>query len=132
MRLAEFTSAQDQLALWKLISDTVWSSINAQATQQAKAAAQQKRVMKPKTRVSNKVKIPKPAPPKPFPKPRPLITSKNRAAATNQTSAVVDQKRLPNQPTAKSTNLNSAGAGQATMTRGIASDDTSFKTSPIN
>ena len=30
MRLYEFANAQEQLALWKLISDTVWDSISVQ------------------------------------------------------------------------------------------------------
>jgi hypothetical protein len=44
MRLREFASAQQQLALWKVISDTVWSTLQQQAAEQqrvdaAKAAA---------------------------------------------------------------------------------------------
>lgn len=76
MRLVEFASAADQLALWKLISDSVWRNINAQAQQQAKMAAQQKRVVKPKGKVASKVKIPKAPAPKPLPQPKPLYPAK--------------------------------------------------------
>jgi hypothetical protein len=39
MRLFEFTDAKEQIALWKLISDSVWTSISTQAKQQAEAEA---------------------------------------------------------------------------------------------
>ena len=49
MRLCEFASAEEQLALWKLVSDSVWASINTQAKQEAeqKAAAQRAAKLKP-------------------------------------------------------------------------------------
>ena len=73
MRLEEFANAQDQLSLWKLVSDAVWAGINTQRQQQVQMAAQAK--AQPKTqakRVGTKgstakpIKIPvPPAPPKP-------------------------------------------------------------------
>ena len=44
MRLYEFANAQEQLALWKLISDSVWDSISVQAQ-----AQEQKRAKDAKT-----------------------------------------------------------------------------------
>ena len=41
MRLIEFANAEEQLALWKLINDNVWSAIHAQAQEQAKQRAEQ-------------------------------------------------------------------------------------------
>jgi len=41
MRFTEIANAEDQLALWRLISDNVWSSVMAQAKQ---AAAQQAQI----------------------------------------------------------------------------------------
>jgi hypothetical protein len=38
MRLREFASAEDQIALWRLISNTVWTSIEQQRMQQQQAA----------------------------------------------------------------------------------------------
>ena len=82
MRLEEFANAQDQLDLWKLVSDAVWAGINTQRQQQAQMAAQAK--AQPKTRAklsgakgstAKPIKIPVPkalpkAPPKPVPPPQ--------------------------------------------------------------
>jgi len=38
MRLIEFTSAEEQIALWRLISNTVWTSLQQQQLQQQQAA----------------------------------------------------------------------------------------------
>ena len=76
MRLEEFANAQDQLDLWKLVSDAVWAGINTQRQQQDQMAAQPK--AQPKTRAkrakgstAKPIKIPVPrAPPKPVPAPQ--------------------------------------------------------------
>ena len=78
MRLEEFANAQDQLDLWKLVSDAVWAGINTQRQQQVQMAAQPK--AQPKTRAkragakgskAKPIKIPVPkAPPKPVPVPQ--------------------------------------------------------------
>jgi len=39
MRLSEFASADEQIALWRLISNSVWTSIEQQRMQQQQAAA---------------------------------------------------------------------------------------------
>ena len=60
MRLQEFADAEDQIKLWKLISDSVWNSIKLQAIEQGqkrndlqkkqkKSAPRPKTVKKPKT-----------------------------------------------------------------------------------
>ncbi|MEY4684763.1 MAG: hypothetical protein RLZ25_1222 [Pseudomonadota bacterium] len=120
MRLAEFSSAQDQLALWKLISDTVWSSINAQAKQQAQVAAQQKRIVKPKTKVASKVKIPRPPAPKPLPQPKPLYQAKAKPIKPAPTKVDPASKRLPSQLTAKPPNPSTAKMDTGVVPRGIA------------
>ena len=38
MRLQEFTDAEEQIKLWKLISDSVWHSIKLQAIEQEQKA----------------------------------------------------------------------------------------------
>jgi hypothetical protein len=78
MRLEEFANAQDQLDLWKLVSDAVWAGINTQRQQQDQMAAQSK--AQPKSRAkrtgakgstAKPIKIPVPrAPPKPVPAPQ--------------------------------------------------------------
>ena len=85
MRLQEFADAEEQIKLWKLISDSVWHSIKLQAIEQEqkrndlqktkkKSAPRAKTVKKPKT-----VTAPKPSkPPKSQPK------SDNSATPTKQ------------------------------------------------
>jgi hypothetical protein len=120
MRLFEFTSASDQLALWKLISDTVWSSINTQNRQQAQVAAQQKRIVKPKTKVASKVKIPRPPVAKPLPQPKPLYLVKAKQIKPAPTKIDPSSKRLPTQSTAKSPNPSTAKMDAGELARGIA------------
>ena len=84
MRLEEFANVQDQLDLWKLVSDAVWAGINtqrqqqAQQAQQAQVAAQSKAQPKPRAKragakgaSAKPIKIPVPkAPPQPVPTPQ--------------------------------------------------------------
>ena len=51
MRLQEFADAEEQIKLWKLISDSVWHSIKQQATEQEqKRATSKKKPSKKKPR----------------------------------------------------------------------------------
>ena len=76
MRLEEFASAQDQLDLWKLVSEAVWAGINTQRQQQDQMAAQPKSQPKSSAKRAKgskvkPIKIPVPrAPPKPVPAPQ--------------------------------------------------------------
>ena len=38
MRIDEFASAEEQMALWRLVNDNVWQAIETQRQQQAQAA----------------------------------------------------------------------------------------------
>ena len=40
MRINEISSAEGQIALWKLISDNTWAAVNQQAQQEARAQAE--------------------------------------------------------------------------------------------
>ncbi len=42
MRINEITSAEEQLALWRLVSDNVWQAINSQVEQERSATFKQK------------------------------------------------------------------------------------------
>ena len=66
MRLFEFADAEAQMALWKLISDSVWTAIDAERQKQAQAAAQ-KAVKRPKSspRKSSAKRASPPTPHKP-------------------------------------------------------------------
>ena len=62
MRFMEIANPEDQLALWRLISDNVWSAVMAQAKQAAAQKAQAAATPKPK-----KFKPKKPIPKAPQP-----------------------------------------------------------------
>ena len=65
MRIFEIASAEEQLALWKLISDNVWSTISQQARTEAqqRAAAAAKSRIKPKKAKKPKKPLRVPVPP---------------------------------------------------------------------
>lgn len=67
MRLNEIASAEEQMALWKLVSDSVWSAISQQAKQEAEARAAKQRAAKLKPRATRTISSPKPLPLKPLP-----------------------------------------------------------------
>ena len=74
MRFNEIASADDQLALWRLISDNVWSAVLAQAKEQERLKAQAAAIPKPKRIKPKKIvpkKPPAPKPKSPAPKPPP-------------------------------------------------------------
>lgn len=48
MRFDEIANAEEQLALWKLVSDGIWSAISQQAKQQAQQKAAKAKLPKPK------------------------------------------------------------------------------------
>jgi len=82
MRIVEIASAEEQLALWKLISDNVWTTISQQARTEAqqKAAAAAKSRLKPKK--AKKLKTPPraPAPPKPKPQNKSAVPTRSQNA----------------------------------------------------
>jgi len=74
MRFTEIANAEDQLALWRLISDNVWSSVMAQAKEQERLKSQavakpKPKKIKPKKIIPKKPPVPKPKPPAPKPPP---------------------------------------------------------------
>ncbi len=68
MRIDEFASAEEQLALWRLVNDNVWQAIETQRQQQAQAAQAKatKAKLKPRKGLKGgrgKISIPMPPPP---------------------------------------------------------------------
>lgn len=61
MRFNEIANADDQLALWRLISDNVWSAVLLQAKEQERHRGQAAAVPKPK-RIEPKKLVPKKPP----------------------------------------------------------------------
>ena len=94
MRLQEFADAEEQIKLWKLISDSVWHSIKLQAIEQEqkrndlekkhkKSAPRAKTVKKPKTVAAPKpTKLPK----------KQQVTDKSAQPPTQQKSRSQTQK----------------------------------------
>ncbi|CAM8654442.1 hypothetical protein MCEMAEM21_00053 [Oxalobacteraceae bacterium] len=83
MRIFEIASAEDQLALWKLISDNVWTTISQQARTEAqqKAAAAAKSRLKPKKPKKLKKSPRAPAPPKPKPQNKSAVPARPQTAS---------------------------------------------------
>ena len=90
MRFNEIANADDQLALWRLISDNVWSAVLAQAKEQERLKAQAAATPKPKRIKPKKIvpkKPPAPKPKQPAPKPPPPkspVPQQARAVTTNR------------------------------------------------
>ena len=86
MRIDEFASAEEQLALWRLVNDNVWQAIETQRQQQAQAAqakAAQAKLKPRKGRKGGRGKISIPMPPPP-PSPKAPLAKKPEASPTPQ------------------------------------------------
>ena len=101
MRIFEIASAEEQLALWKLISDNVWSTISQQARTEAqqRAAAAAKSRIKPKKAKKPKKPLRVPVPPKPKPQNKSAVPSKpqpaNQPAKTQPRSSPLPTRQPP-------------------------------------
>lgn len=79
MRLFEFADAESQMALWKLISDSVWAAMSHEREQQARAAAQKPK-SSPRPKKAKRVTVPKPSKPKTAKTPPQKLPVKTSAA----------------------------------------------------
>ena len=101
MRIFEIASAEEQLALWKLISDNVWSTISQQARTEAqqRAAAAAKSRIKPKKAKKPKKPLRVPVPPKPKSQNKSAVPSKpqpaNQPARTQTRSSPLPTRQAP-------------------------------------
>ena len=85
MRFMEIANAEDQVALWRLISDNVWSAVMAQAKQAA--ATPKLKKFKPKKAIPKPPPTPKPKPPAPKPPPaKSPVPPQPRSAAPSRPS----------------------------------------------
>ena len=94
MRIQEFADAEEQIKLWKLISDSVWNSIKLQAIEQAQKRndlekKQKKSAPKPKAVKKTKT-VATPKPSKPTKKQQ--VTDKSVTPTKQQKSAQQTQK----------------------------------------
>jgi hypothetical protein len=124
MRINEIASSEEQLALWKLISDNIWTAISQQAEterrQRAEAAAKQK--LKPKNggKRGGRKSLPPPPPftPPPPPKSPPPPQAKNEVGRepTQQIGGGMKQQQVSaansQQPNALPTQKKAVGTAQ--------------------
>ena len=94
MRLKEFADAEEQINLWKLISDSVWNGIKQQAAAQEQMLAdRQKKKPKSATRAKPSKKPKSVAAPKPSKPPKKQqVTDKSAIPAKQQKSSSQTQK----------------------------------------
>jgi len=130
MRLVEFASAEEQIALWKLVSTSVWSSLQQQEQQQrqaqataaagrAKREAPSPKRKRKRAKGKGKLKLPrvsipspKAAPQPPVPQSQP-VSSQNRPPPNAPQPSVQQNQQLP-----KPTVQNQHGVPQATAHAG--------------
>ena len=114
MRFMEIANPEDQLALWRLISDNVWSAVLAQARQQATQKAQAAAAKVGKFKPKKPPPVPKPIPrPRPPAKPRPPPkTRPTKSTVPPQTRSVMPSRAAPlpsAQPVLRPTHSSSLG-----------------------
>ena len=108
MRLTEFASAADALAMWKVISDNTWAAIAQQAEAEAKQKAERAAARKSVSTRGTGKSTAKPAPPKRLPPPLQHVSApvakdaKSAIAAAQKTSKSQQQQSV--QATAAITN----------------------------
>ncbi len=104
MRLLEIASAEEQMALWKLVNDNVWAAINQQARDEAERKAAAQRTAKLKggkgkvKGVATSVRIPLTPPPKKAAPPPPQ-QQKTAVGAQQQPTRLANPQQLAPQPT---------------------------------
>jgi len=118
MRLTEFASAADTMALWKMISDNTWAAIALQAEAEAKQKAERAAARKSTSKSGTGKSAAKPAPPKRLPPPlqhvsapvakdaKPLSSTDEKSEKAHQQQPVQTPAAMPavkavqpNQPT---------------------------------
>lgn len=110
MRIFEIADAEAQLALWKLVNDSVWTAIQTQQHEQAKqkaAAQQQKKAKRSTKRISKRsISVPLPPPKVPMPTTKPKQPPIQKAATPTQLNAnphLNPQAKVPYTPTTAAT-----------------------------
>ena len=95
MRIDEFASAEEQLALWRLVNDNIWQAIETQRQQQAQAAQAKAAKAKLKPRKGRKVgrgKLSIPMPPSP---PSPKVPKAKKPEASPNPQQAKPQNLQP-------------------------------------
>jgi hypothetical protein len=137
MRINEIASAEDQMALWRLVSNSVWQAIETQRQQQAQAeqAKAAKAKLKPrgsrkgKSRSAAPMPLPKPPAPKKSPPPENPSVKTSQPPAANpqaQSPAQRQQALAPRMPVTTATASNASIAPKS----GVFAPNTSAAAKP--
>jgi len=121
MRINEIADASEQIALWKLIADNVWSALDTQQRQQAQQNAVNKSRAKTTGQASaykKLAKIPVPHAPVPFPQNKLQQQVQQNAQHPPSASAIV----LSNLPKSPNTVRDTALAQRNTQTTPLKKD----------
>jgi len=123
MRFMEIANAEDQLALWRLISDNVWSSVMAQAKEQERLKAQAAATPKPKKIIPKKPPAPKPKPPslKPPPAKSPVPPQPRSVTPSRPSPLPSSQPVLRPTHSSSFSQADVHGLGQQTQNGGVLS-----------
>lgn len=99
MRLLEIASAEEQIALFKLVSDSVWAALTTQQQQQAEERAAKQAANKGKAKVGLKGKLRKAvqSPPPPVAKPIAPNQAQPQQAVTAAPTKAAPQQFVSNQ-----------------------------------
>jgi hypothetical protein len=95
MRIDEFASAEEQLALWRLVNDNVWQAIETQRQQQAQAAQAKAAKAKLKPRKGRKGGRGKLSISMPPPPPSPKLPKAKKPEASPNPQQAKPQNLLP-------------------------------------
>ena len=98
MRLTEFTSAEDTMTLWKMISDNTWAAIAQQAEAEAKQKAELAAARKSNSKRGGGKSTAKPVPPKRLPPPLQHVSAPVAKDAKPATSAQPKSSTPQQQP----------------------------------
>ena len=106
MRLIEFASAEEQIELWKLVSASVWSSLQQQQEQQrqaqataaagrAKRDAPSHKGKRKRAKGKGKLKLPRVSIPSPKAAPQPPAAQAQAVSSQNKPTVNVQQQSVP-------------------------------------
>ena len=113
MLVNEVISAEGKLELWRMISDSMWAALDAQAQAEMAAKAERDAVRKPRKRSAHAAK-PKSVPVPPSAAPPASKPSSSTAASTPTTQQPPTQPSTPvQQPSAVATGVQQANAANA-------------------
>jgi hypothetical protein len=84
MRLQEFANTEEQINLWKIISDSVWKSISLQAQEQERREQEQALKQKKNPKAAPKAKLP----------PKPTIASPQPSKAKKTSAQKIQSQKV--------------------------------------